>query len=49
MLIQVFVALVLLALVFIYGVLALTGIDEPQGSTGYQPSCNNKTEAPGDE
>ena len=47
--IQLCIAIALLAVVFIYGVLALTDIDEQLNGLGYQPSARNETEAPGDE
>ena len=47
--IQLCIAIALLAVVFIYGVLALTDIDEQLNGLGYQPSAKNETEAPGDE
>lgn len=47
--IQFCIAIALLAVVFIYGVLALTDIDERLDSVGYQPSGRNEAEAPGDE
>lgn len=46
---QMFIALALLAVVFIYGVLAVTDIDDRLDSVGYQSSGRNESEAPGDE
>lgn len=47
--IQICIAVALLVVVFIYGVLALTDIDEQLNGLGYQPSGRNESEAPGDE
>lgn len=49
--IQFCIAIALLAVVFIYGVLALTDIDFQPEVSGYQPlvADKSKAEAPGDE
>lgn len=47
--VQMFIALALLAVVFVYAVLALADVDDRLDSLGYLPSERNESEAPGDE